>query len=261
MGYRHVFVLAFLLLPIVRADAQPQCNSPQHAAELVRNAVYLQRAEEAHHGRWMYTVRNIQNGVVTVEARIEITQGTLALKFMRDGKRIYKGPFLESTRAHMDSDAKDADEFLALLPDAVRFECDDGDGDVQTIAFMPKVHRAPTSWRGRVVAAMKGTIVLDERTGRIISMRGHLTRDVTYGYGFFGRVARGGFASVRWGPLPDGTWKLQSFSVDAHGTVLLLKNIVEDRDETRYDFRPVPSDIGRIAAATLLERYVAAQGS
>jgi hypothetical protein len=260
MGYRHVFLLAIacVLLPMVQAEAQLRCDSPYHAENLVRNAVAMQLAAAAHEGRWMYAVRNEKNGTAIREARIQINEGTLAIVFARNGKRVFKGPFLESSREHMHSQVEEIDRFWGLLLDSVRFRCGGEAEGVQTVIFLPKRHNIPTGLRARVVAAMEGTIRIDEKTGRILSMQGHLTREVTYAYGLLGRVEPGGTASARWGPVAGGSWKLTGFSTQGKAIALFFP-IVKNWEEDRYDFRAVPRTISETAAAALLEHYVAAQ--
>jgi hypothetical protein len=97
---------------------------------------------------------------------------------------------------------------------------------------------------------MNGTLVVDKAQHRIETISGRLTEDVTFGFGFFGRLQRGGTFRVERRELAPGIWQITETHVHIQGRALLFKNIGEQQDEVQSGYTPVPH-------GTTLEQAVA----
>jgi hypothetical protein len=104
----------------------------------------------------------------------------------------------------------------------------------------------------RVFAAMAGEILVSKPEHRIQRISGKLIRDVTFGFGLFGRMEKGGTFNVERRALAPKIWQITESHVHIQGHILLFKTISEQEDEVKSDFRPSPPAITLEQAATLL---------
>ena len=93
---------------------------------------------------------------------------------------------------------------------------------------MKPASRAP--WQDRVIVARDGN--------RIRTLRGALTEDVKFGFGFFGRLNKGGSFDIERRQVGGGHWQITESHVHIGGHALLFKNIGQQDDETKTDWKP-----------------------
>jgi hypothetical protein len=261
-----VSLLSFgLSAPAVRA----QTHQDQRAQQLVRTAVDTEiTADRNDHSRWRYrsTVRRPE-GEFVYEV-VETDQGSVKKKIRQNGQPlspadldkensriqsfIHDSSQLAKQRKDSQQDDKRAEEMLRMLPDAFLRTIKADTPQATTLSFVPDPSFSPPSMEARVFAAMAGQIVVAKPENRIQSISGKLIRDVTFGWGLFGRMEQGGTFSVERRSLAPKIWQITESHIHIQGHVLLFKTINEQEDEVKTDFRPTPPSTSLEQAANLL---------
>src|SRR5882762_5508431 len=85
--------------------------------------------------------------------------------------------------------------------------------------------------QGRVLGTMAGTLVVNKAQNRIETISGKLTRDVTIGWGLFGRLHEGGTFRVERREVAPRLWQIVETHVHIEGKALFFKTIGEQQDE------------------------------
>jgi hypothetical protein len=144
-----------------------------------------------------------------------------------------------------------------MLPKAFLFDYDGPrEGEEVHIQFRPNPAFVPSSYEARVVHALGGTLIVNQRLKRMIDMDGQLIQRVDFGFGILGHVEKGGTFEIRREQVSATHWKTNLVEVHIQGKVLLFKNVTKDQREERSDFHPVPHDITMATAKQLLDQAV-----
>jgi len=270
-----VSLLSFsLFAPAVGA----QTRQDPHAQQVVRTAVNTEiAADRDDHSRWRYrsSVRRPEGSFVYEV--VETDQGSVKKKIRQNGQPLTPAE-LEKENARIQSfihdpsqqakqrrdseqDDKRAEEMLRMLPDAFLWSVKEDTPEATTLSFVPNPSFNPPSMETRVFAAMAGKIVVSKPENRIQSISGKLIRDVTFGWGLFGRMEQGGTFSVERRSLAPKIWQITESHVHIQGHVLLFKTISEQEDEVKTDFRPTPPSTNLEQAANLLRNEPSGQMS
>ena len=250
------------------AHAQ-QPGQDQHAQQIVRAAVQTElTADRADHSRWRYrsTVRRPEGAFVY--AVVETDHGSVKKKIEQDGRPLDSVRLNEEMqriesfvhdpsqqakqRKDSEQDDKRAENMLRLLPDAFLWTVKSDAADATTLAFTPDPNFTAPSMEARVFAAMAGEIVVSKPGNRIQTIKGRLIREVKFGYGLFGHLDEGGTFNVERRQLAPNIWQITESHIHILGKALLFKNIGEQEDEVKTDFRPTPPSISLEQAASLL---------
>src|SRR6476619_662310 len=100
---------------------------------------------------------------------------------------------------------------------------------------------------------MEGNVGIEPVQERIVKIQGRLVKDVTFGWGIFGRLNKGGIYEITQTQLSPGTWRITTLNVDMKGKVFLFDSFRFMRRECNSGFRPVPPRMTyQTAAKTLL---------
>jgi hypothetical protein len=113
---------------------------------------------------------------------------------------------------------------------------------MEKLAFCPNPAFNPNNYEERGLHAMSGTVLVDLQAKRLAQFSGTLTKQVDFGFGLIGHLARGGTIQVSRVRLSPGLWKTSSSRIDLDGRFVLFKTISKQQDETHSDFKPLPSD-------------------
>jgi hypothetical protein len=250
------------------APAQ-QPRQDQHAQAIVRTAVQTElAADRDDHSRWRYrsTVRKPEG--TFVYAVVETDHGSVKKKIQQDGHPLDSVSLNEEMqriesfvhdpsqqakqRKDSELDDKRAENMLRLLPDAFLWTIKSDAADATTLAFTPDPNFEAASMEARVFAAMAGEIVVSKPGNRIQTIKGRLIREVKFGYGLFGHLDEGGTFNVERRQLAPNIWQIAESHIHIMGKALLFKNIGEQEDEVKTDFRPTPPSTSLEQAANLL---------
>lgn len=160
---------------------------------------------------------------------------------------------------------EDADRSLRIvraLPDAFHYEYDGmvnpergmGAGaPLVRVRFTPNSSYSPPSRVEQVLTGMKGYLLIDSSARRIARIDGTLFRDVTFGWGIFGRLDKGGSFVVRQADEGNGSWEITEMRLNITGTILLFKSLSMVSDEVLTDFQRVPDNLPFVQGVKLLE--------
>jgi hypothetical protein len=211
-------------------------------------------ADENDHSRWRY--RDEQRDLNIVSIVVQTDFGSVKRLISRNGRPlspdearqeedrlnrfVHDSSRLAKQRRDGAADDKSARELLNMLPEAFTWTLESQNASVVRLHFEPRPDFHPPTLQSRVLAAMNGSVVIDKAQHRIITISGRLTQDVIFGFGFFGRLAKGGTFQVERRQLAPGLWQITETHVHIDGKALLFKSIGEQQDEVETDFLQVP---------------------
>jgi hypothetical protein len=241
------------------------------AQEMVRVAMQTElNASRDDHSHWEYkdvytgesgekVLRVVETGKVSLKKKVqENGQPLTAEELKAEDERIkgFVNDPLQQAKQHRDSmqDDKRAESMLRMLPVAFLWSVKREDTETVTLGFVPDPAFEPPTMESRVFAAMAGEIVVEKRQHRIQTIEGKLVSDVTFGWGLFGRMKKGGTFEVERRQLTTGVWQITESHVHIDGKALLFKTIGEQEDELKSEFRRMPQTETLEQAAERLKR-------
>jgi len=213
-------------------------------------------ADKNDHTRWRYRDAK-RDGTDTVSIVVETDHGSVKRVIMRNGKPlseaearaedervqqfIHDPEKLAKQKRDGVQDGKNAEELLNMLPEAFIWKLVSEDAQRFTLHFDPNPNFDPPDMQGRVLGTMAGTLVVNKAQNRIETISGKLTRDVTIGWGLFGRLHEGGTFRVERREVAPGLWQIVETRVHIEGKALFFKTIGEQQDEVQTEFTQVPA--------------------
>ena len=265
-------LVAYLpLLPESQAPSEP-------AEELVRNTVANELKPETSY--FMFRARKQASwGTQTriyVQTR-EATAGTVVaendrpLDAARRQAELDRLDYLAHNAAELRRKQKrekeDADRITRIvraLPSAFLYQYDGleqshgamgspGD-ELVRLKFQPNPKYNPPTRVEQVLVGMQGIVLIDRSKHRIAKIDGTLYKDVSFGWGFFGHLDKGGKFQVDQGEVAGGQWATTRMGLNFTGKILLFKNLVIDSNEVFSDFQKVPDDLTFADAVALLKK-------
>jgi len=161
-------------------------------------------------------------------------------------------------------DAERMTRMLRALPDAFIYEYDgleqsrpgvgsSGD-ELVRLKFHSDPKYDPPTRVEQVLAGMQGTVLVDARKHRIAKIDGTLYKDVSFGWGIFGHLDKGGRFQVDQSEVSDSEWDVSRMALNFTGKILLFKNLVINSSEVFSDFQKVPSNLTFAEAVALLKK-------
>jgi hypothetical protein len=146
-------------------------------------------------------------------------------------------------------------KILGLLPKAflysfVGFEV----GPTAKLAkysFRPNPGFYPPDMETRVLTAMSGTILIDTAQERVARLKGHLTKDVDFGWGILGRLDKGGWIEIDQADVGWHQWRIVRFRMLMSGRVLFRSRVFDTLLEENH-FALVPVGLGYVQAIQML---------
>lgn len=251
------------------------CASWPHAAraqspeDIVRKVVHNELDADANdHTAWMYRDAYKSPDKDIVKLVIETPQGNLseviedsghppsAEDHQRDLDRIREIVADPALRARMkrneQHDGQQARDMMNMLPNAFVWKViDRANGDV-TLSFHPAPSFSPDSMSGKVLAAMSGTMIVEERQMRLKDLSGRLDHDVTFAWGIFGRINAGGTFRIVRQDVGFDSWQILETHVHISGHALFFKTIGDQEDEVTSEYHRVAQDVDINKAAQML---------
>lgn len=162
---------------------------------------------------------------------------------------------------------EDADRITRIvraLPDAFVYQYDGieqssagvgnpGD-ELVRLKFQPNPKYNPPTRVEQVLVGMKGIVLIDGRKYRIAKIDGTLYKDVSFGWGFFGHLDKGGKFQVDQGEVGGSGWEITRMGLNFTGKILIFKNLVINSSEVFSDFQKVPDNLTFADAVVLLKK-------
>jgi hypothetical protein len=148
-------------------------------------------------------------------------------------------------------DDAQAEEMTRMLPHAFLWSIASETPEYITLDYRPNPAFDPPGYEARVMSMMAGQVIVARNGNRIRSLHGSLTQDVKFGYGLFGRLKAGGTFDIERRQIAPGIWQITESHVHIGGHALLFKNIGQQDDEVKTDFKPSPAHTLREAEEIL----------
>ncbi len=254
--------LSFSTPPIVAQKTPPE------AVQAVRAAVAAEmQADQTDKSIWTYEDHDEVPGKNATYTTVETRQGTLRRMIKLHGQALSPSAARAETQrinhfvhdlsaqakaskngAHDDAQAA---EMLKMLPTAFRWSIVSQTPELTTLSFQPDPSFDPPNMEARVMGTMGGQMVIERNGNRIRTLRGQLTEDVLIGYGILAKLYKGGTFDVERRQVGGGHWQITETHVHIGGHALLFKNIGQQQDEVKTDWKPSNDDTLEEAAHTL----------
>lgn len=231
-------------------------GAAQDARQIVQQAVDTEiSANHSDRSRWMFKEVDKQPGKGVVQWVAQTSAGEVKRVMVRNGQKVpaeqqrseastvvtNAGERSKQQKAGAKDD-KQAETFMRQFPVGFQWEVVSRSGDSIKLHYKPDPNYNPPTREARVLAAMEGDMVVHATQHRIMSLDGHLTDDVTFGFGVFGRLFKGGSFSVKREELAPGVWQIVRSTTNIKGHALIFKSISEQEDDTKSSFERLPDD-------------------
>jgi hypothetical protein len=274
MHPRASFVVALIGISLL---AQAQDRIPvQSGQQLAADVVYNELQDRECDSFWQYRSNRVSGSQDVVREQVETPQGPIFRVIADHGRPLDEGERRSEerrlnelvnkpgamTRVQQDhlKDEERMQRVIEMLPQAFLYEYSGpSEGDQVHLSFRPNPAFTPTSYDGRIVHALSGTLVVNRRLKRLVAMKGQLMDRVDFGYGLLGYVEKGGTFEIQREQVSATRWKVSLIEVHVQGRVLLFRNVSKDQREVRTNFHPVPHDISLTSAKELLDRTTGAK--
>jgi hypothetical protein len=240
----------------------------QDAKQIVQQAVDAELAanrDDNSHWRYIKTEDGGDKSVV-----VETENGAISRRIEEDGRPVPPGivaadnqyiqkfihdPSLQQKqRQNGAHDEKGATELLNLLPQAFDWKIESETPDTYILSFRPDPNFHPPDMEARVMGEMAGTLIVDKRQHRIVTMKGALSEDVYIGFGILGKLRQGGTFNVERRQVAPNLWQITETHVHIEGRALFFKTIGQQQDEVKYDFTLVPPGTSLEEAVVMLNQ-------
>jgi hypothetical protein len=267
VGLRVGAVLCVLATGALRAQSSG-------AARQVVDAMLVHESNPGeHHNKYMYVSEERSErtgGHLWKERVVETTGGKVRLLIAEDGQPL-SGNRLAAEKARlaeiaahpdafqrreqtMKNDEQHAEQMLALLHKAFMFEAPRVEGGDLRIDYRPDPAYQPQSLEERVLHAMEGEILVDERTMELHKIEGRVPADVSLGYGLLGTIHAGSGFSTAHEMEPGNEWKASVVDTAINGKAIFFKAIGRNEHVVHSGFTLLPNDISVPQAVNMLER-------
>jgi hypothetical protein len=146
-------------------------------------------------------------------------------------------------------DRQHIERVLYALADA--FQCEYAtlqDDRNLRIKCSPNPSFSAPNYESQVLEGMNAEILIDRADKRITKIDGTLFREVTFGWGFLGRLKTGSI-EITQSKVAGKHWGITRMQLIFDGRLLVLKSLKIEETETAWDYRPVP----RMTVAQALE--------
>jgi|HubBroStandDraft_6_1064221.scaffolds.fasta_scaffold108283_1 hypothetical protein len=122
------------------------------------------------------------------------------------------------------------------------------------LKFRPNPNYTPPSHLSeQALGGTQGTLLIDAERHRIARIEGSVFKDVTFGWGFFGRLDKGGHFLIAQSDVGDGSWEITRMTLSFTGKILLVKSFNMVSDEVLSDFHRVPPNLTFAQGVDLLK--------
>jgi hypothetical protein len=106
----------------------------------------------------------------------------------------------------------------------------------------------------KVLHAMSGAVLVDERTMQLHRIEGKIPADVNLGWGLLGTVHAGSSFSTEHEMEQGGEWQVALLHTAIEGKAVLFKQIGRNEHVVNTEFKRLPDSIGVAEAVAMLQR-------
>ncbi len=139
-------------------------------------------------------------------------------------------------------DQQHIERILRALPAAFNCEFSSAPRDDKNhrLECSPNPTFSAPNYESQVLQGMKAVLLIDREDKRMTRIEGTLFRDVTFGWGFIGRLNRGGRIDIAQAKIAGKHWGITRMQLIFDGRVILVKPLHIEETETSWDYRFVP---------------------
>lgn len=274
-----VIWLGLLSSPLHALPAQTQNGIGESADDLVRATVQHEIASDHSAIKHMFRSWKQDGHGTQTHLYAETTDATADLLIATNGKPLPEQQMKNqlSNLTHLarspqdlnrkrKQEAEDADRshrIMRALPAAFLYQYDGtqqgnagigkpGDQLIR-LKFRPNPNFVPPTHVERVLLGMQGHLLIDKSELRIAEIDATLFKDVTFGWGFLGRLDQGGSFFVDQADVGDGVWELTRQRLNFNGKIMMVKGFSIKSDEVYSGFRLIPTNTDFERGIQLLE--------
>jgi hypothetical protein len=161
---------------------------------------------------------------------------------------------LRAAQKKEESDDEQLRKFLKLFPDAFRYHETQQQGDQITLRFEPNPDFSAPGFEARVLHSLQGTIVVDVKQKRLVSVDARLMTVVKFWAGVLGHLDQGGTFSVVTENVSPGDREMKSLNVEINGKAVIFKTVAFREHDAFSDYTPVSRSMTLAQAAEWLEK-------
>jgi hypothetical protein len=270
VGRWTIVALGVLATAGVRAQSSP-AQSSNDARRIVDTMLAHEGDPAEHQNKYMYLSEERSErtgGHLWTERVVETAMGKVRLLLAEDGKPLSaerqaaEKARLADIAAHPDAfqrreqalknDEQHAEQMLALLHKAFLFDEPHAEGGDVKIAYRPDPAYQPKTMEEKVLHAMSGAVLVDERTMQLHRIEGKVPTNVSLGYGLLGTVHAGSSFSTTHEAEPGGEWKDAIVNTAIDGKAMLFKEIGKNEHVVHSEYKRLSESISVAEAVALL---------
>jgi len=269
---KSILPLAGLLLLLCAASTLWAQNPAESPHDLVKDVVYNELQERRQVSLWQYRVDKRVGNQTTIEQEVETVSGPVLRVLARQGKPLDPAAqkketdrlnnllrnSTEQARMKQDSQAEEQrlQRLMTAMPDAFLYTYDGTEDGNLRLSFEPNPAYNPPTYETRVYHALSGEVWVQPEKKRLVKIDAHIVNEIEFGYGFFGRIEKGGRFQIVRGQVVPNRWKTTVLNVHISGRVVFFKSINRDQDVTRSAFKPLPTNTSVQDGVTLLNAFL-----
>jgi hypothetical protein len=248
MLVRRSFVLSFCTLWCACALAQ----DPNETIRRIVDAEYS--AYQSDHSDLVYLQEMRQSGHHIVQWVVRTDQGEVRRPLEQDDRPVSDSKERELIQhflrnpdgrkkqlAEIRHDQEQVFELLRLLPAAFVWKQTSASATTICLHFEPSPQFHPSTREARIFSGMIGELVADSHQYRVLSVRGHLIHDISFGGGILGKLQEGGSFYIEQEQIGASLWQVSAIHVHVRGTALLFKSVALEEEDDRSSFEALPS--------------------
>ena len=128
---------------------------------------------------------------------------------------------------------------LRAFASAFTFQAKGEEAGLLKFSFRPNGSFTPEDRETAVYRGMEGTVWIEPEQKRLVRIDGVLTKDVSFGWGIFGRLHKGGHYFIEQTQVAPGIWRTTSLDLELKMRVFLQSTRILRR-ERNSQFEPTP---------------------
>jgi hypothetical protein len=265
-------VLPVLLVVTFSASLRAQ-EPPEDPVALVRSASWNElHATNSEHPFRFRLRKQDENGSTTKDI-IETKDGDIARLVAVNDKPLTPER-AQTERARLDNllahpelqihrqkkekeDSNRENEMVRLLPDAFLYTyrgiVNTPSGPAWRLSFQPNQNFIPPDRQAELYHGMAGELWIDCTHKRMARLDAHLISDVNFGWGFIGRLYKGGTILVIQKDVGDNHWESTHLKLNLTGKILMIHSVTFQSTEDGSDYKPVSNTLTYKDAIHILE--------
>jgi len=251
-----VLAIPFILVASALARIPAKSDSSLQPEDLLRQAVANEKLS-AKDGYFAWTDRLQKPRGSVTKLMVNTPQGILsrtvaindhalsADEHQQDEDRINRlldPAKMRDKAAKQREDQQHIERLLLALPDAFQCQYETAQDDRNFhLQCSPNPRFSVPNYESQVLQGMNAKIVIDREDLRISRIEGTLFRDVNFGWGFLGRLNRGGHIEIIQSRVTGKHWGMQRMQLVFDGRIVVVKPLHIEETETSWDYHQVPN--------------------